>query len=77
MGNTGIFIIGLLIFVTYMFFLLRMISKQQEIQKNEENTILRTESYEKKNQKDWMKSPDFLKLKWTLAFYFQNIYFVI
>jgi|GEM_PF-565967 hypothetical protein len=52
MGNTEIFIIGLLIFATYMFFLLRMVSKQHEIQKNEENTILRTESYEKKNQKD-------------------------
>ena len=53
MGNTEIFIIGLLIFATYMFFLLRMVSKQHEIQKNEENTILRTESYEKKNQKGY------------------------
>jgi len=52
MGNTEIFIIGSLIFVTYMFFLLRMVSKQHKIQKNEENTILKTESQVKKNQKD-------------------------
>tara|TARA_B110000046_G_C12648373_1_gene255595 strand:- start:186 stop:344 length:159 start_codon:yes stop_codon:yes gene_type:complete len=52
MGNTEIFIIGSLIFVAYMFFLLRMVSKQNKIQKNEENTILKTESQVKKNQKD-------------------------
>jgi len=35
MGNLTLFIIGFLIFATYMFFLLRMIGKQHDIQKQE------------------------------------------
>ena len=35
MGNLTLFIIGFLIFTSYMFFLLRMIGKQHDIQKQE------------------------------------------
>ncbi|MDG2227793.1 MAG: hypothetical protein P8L20_08695 [Flavobacteriales bacterium] len=39
-----IFIIGFFIFASYLFFLLRMISKQHNIQKNEDPSALSTEN---------------------------------
>ena len=39
-----IFIIGFLIFASYLFFLLRMISRQHNIQKKEDASVLNTEN---------------------------------
>ena len=36
MGNITLFIVGFCIFSVYIFFLLKMINKQHEIQKNDE-----------------------------------------
>ena len=41
MSNTILFIIGTFIFLSYLFFLLRMIWKQHQIQKKEETQVSR------------------------------------
>jgi len=44
MENLTLFIIGFCIFSTYIFFLLRMISRQHDIQKKTENQAMTTEN---------------------------------
>ena len=43
MENLTLFIIGVCIFLTYIFFLLRMVSKQHTIQKQTDEKVLNTE----------------------------------
>ncbi|MCH2232139.1 MAG: hypothetical protein MK105_17510 [Crocinitomicaceae bacterium] len=50
MSNLVLFIVGFSIFGSYMFFLLRMIWKQHNIQKNSETIILKLRNEENEKQ---------------------------